>query len=55
MNRVILIRPKETIVIDAEEQAEEEAVTLSFDNYETLLEESQLVAASTTGAARASR
>lgn len=37
-------KPKETIVVDAEEQAEEEAVALSFDNYETLLEESQLIA-----------
>lgn len=36
-------KPKETIVVDAEEQAEEEAVTLSFDNYETILEESQLI------------
>ena len=37
-------KPKETIVVDAEEQAEEEAAALSFDNYETILEESQLVA-----------
>lgn len=37
-------KPKETIVVDAEEQAEEEAVTLSFEHYETVLEESQLVA-----------
>jgi DNA polymerase-1 len=37
-------KPKETIVVDAEEQAEEEAVALSFDNYETILEESQLIA-----------
>ena len=37
-------KPKETIVVDAEEQAEEEAVALSFDNYETILEESRLVA-----------
>lgn len=37
-------KPKETIVVDAEEQAEEEATALSFDNYETVLEESQLVA-----------
>lgn len=37
-------KPKETIVVDAEEQAEEEAVTLSFEHYETVLEESRLVA-----------
>lgn len=37
-------KPKETIVVDAEEQAEEEAIALSFDNYETILEESRLVA-----------
>ncbi len=37
-------KPKETIVVDAEEQAEEEAVTLSFEHYETVLKESQLVA-----------
>ena len=37
-------KPKETIAVDAEEQAEEEAVTLSFEHYETVLEESQLVA-----------
>ncbi|WP_165466770.1 DNA polymerase I [Enterobacter cloacae] len=37
-------KPKETIVVDAEEQAEKEATALSFDNYETVLEESQLVA-----------
>lgn len=37
-------KPKETIVVDAEEQAEEEATVLSFDNYETILEESQLIA-----------
>ncbi|MFW0976711.1 DNA polymerase I [Leclercia pneumoniae] len=36
-------KPKETIVVDAEEQAEEEAVTLSFEHYETVLEESRLV------------
>jgi hypothetical protein len=33
----------ETIVVDAEDQAEEEAAALSFDNYETILEESQLI------------
>lgn len=37
-------KPKETIAVDAEEQAEEEAVTLSFEHYETVLEESRLVA-----------
>lgn len=37
-------KPKETTVVDAEEQAEKEATALSFDNYETVLEESQLVA-----------
>ena len=37
-------KPKETIVVNAEEQAEEEAVALSFDNYETILEESRLIA-----------
>ncbi|WP_171854101.1 DNA polymerase I [Enterobacter hormaechei] len=37
-------KPKETIVVDAVEQAEEEAIALSFDNYETILEESRLVA-----------
>ncbi|WP_286931821.1 DNA polymerase I [Leclercia sp. UBA5958] len=37
-------KPKETIMVDAEEQAEEEAVTLSFEHYETVLEESRLVA-----------
>ncbi len=37
-------KPKETIVVDTEEQAEEEAVTLSFEHYETVLEESRLVA-----------
>lgn len=29
-------KPKETIVVDAVEQAEEEAIALSFDNYETI-------------------
>ena len=37
-------KPKETIVVNAEEQAEEEAAALSFDNYETILEESRLIA-----------
>ncbi len=30
-------KPKETIVVDAVEQAEEETIALSFDNYETIL------------------
>ncbi|ASV57598.1 DNA polymerase I [Lelliottia jeotgali] len=36
-------KPKETIVVDAEEEVEEAASTLSFENYETVLEEAQLV------------
>lgn len=37
-------KPKETIVVDAEEDIEEAASQLSFENYETVLEEAQLLA-----------
>jgi len=37
-------RPKETLVVNAEEEVEEAASQLSFENYETVLDEAQLIA-----------
>ncbi|MCE9966954.1 DNA polymerase I, partial [Lelliottia amnigena] len=37
-------KPKDTIVVNAEDEVEEEAATLSYENYEVVLEESQLIA-----------
>ncbi|MDK9584712.1 DNA polymerase I [Lelliottia wanjuensis] len=37
-------KPKETLVVNAEEEVEEAASQLSFENYETVLDEAQLIA-----------
>ncbi|MRS91906.1 DNA polymerase I [Enterobacteriaceae bacterium RIT714] len=38
------VKTKATLVVAAEDEAEEEVTALSFENYETVLEESQLIA-----------